>query len=698
MKKLILVESPAKAKTIEKYLGKDFTVKSSKGHIRNLPKSQFGINIENDFEPKYIIIRDKRATITELKKEANKVDKIYIATDPDREGEAIAWHIAEMLGIDSYELCRIVFNEITKTCVTEAINNPRNIDLNLVEAQQTRRILDRIVGYKLSPLLWKKVQKGLSAGRVQSVVVSCICDRENEIKAFIPKEYWTIDVLLEVDKNKKFTVTLIKLNGKKFDIINKKQNDLIISDLKKSTYIVNFLNHKRRKRNSLPPFITSSMQQECSHRLGFSPKKTMHLAQQLYEGLEIKGIGHTGLITYMRTDSFRLSQQSIELARKIIIDTFGSQYLPIKPNVYKKKAAQDAHEAIRPVDARILPEQLKDNVDSNLWKVYKLVWERFIASQISPVVYDVTTCEIQAGKYLLKASGSRVKFAGFTIVYDDKEKKKTKIIPPINIGEKLGLVEIQSKQKFTEPPARYNEASLIKYLEEMGIGRPSTYVPIIETITNRGYVEKIDKNFFLTKLGYIVNDLLKQYFASIVDIKFTASMEGKLDEIAAGEKKRVEVLRKFFDSFKGDLERAEITLQKQKFPEKISEELCDNCNKNLVYKKGRFGEFLACPAYPECKFSKKIKKITEFICQSCNKGFLTEKKSKKGSKFFGCSTYPKCMFASWDIPFEEKCPKCDKYLFKKIFKGHFLGKYCFFCGYGKKDKNTKKVEIIVNKQ
>lgn len=701
MKYLVLVESPAKAKTIERYLGKNYSVKSTKGHVRDLPKSKMGVDLENDFEPHYINSRDKTALIKELKAAAKGVDQVLLATDPDREGEAIAWHIAEVLKVDIKGNCRIVFNEITKPCILGAVKQPRCIDFNLVEAQQTRRILDRIVGYELSPLLWQKIKKGLSAGRVQSVVVRLVCEREQEIKSFQPEEYWTIDALLNNGKPKgDFSAALTKISGKKAKIANKTQNDLIVAELNKSKYTVSDLAKKQRKKAAPPPFITSTLQQDASRRLNMTPRRVMQLAQQLYEGMEVPGFGHTGLITYMRTDSYRISEQALLDARAIIADKFGNSYLPEKPNYYKKKAAQDAHEAIRPVDALLNPEKLKNSLGRDQLRLYKLIWDRFIACQMTPAVYDVETCDISAGKYLLHASGSRRVFAGYLAVYDDggeEASDKQKTLPELELQQQLKLLKIDSAQKFTEPPPRYTEPSLIKLLEDLGIGRPSTFVPIIETIVDRGYVDKIEKKFVPTELGFIVNDLLVQYFDSIVNVEFTAKMEHELDEIAAGEMQRVAALREFYKNFGKDLAIARENAARRVIEPVVTEEICPKCGKNLVKKSGRFGEFLACPGYPECKFTKPVTSDSNFICPQCKVGKLSEKRSKKGKKFFGCTEYPACNYATWDVPIEEKCPKCGEYMLKHLYKGRGAKKVCsnVNCSYGK-EKPVKKNEKTDN--
>jgi len=676
-KSLVLVESPAKAKTIAKYLGKNFTVHATMGHLRDLPKSQFGVDIENEFTPKYINIRGKGEIIKALKDEAKKADKVYLATDPDREGEAIAWHLAHILNIPADSASRIVFNEITKPAIQAAIKQPRPIDMNTVDAQQARRILDRIVGYQLSPLLWRKVRKGLSAGRVQSVAVRLICDREKEIQAFKPEEYWTIDVRLrEKPRAPLFDATLAFIDGEKARIASEAQAMAIKEELEKLQFIVSGVKHAERRRKPAPPFITSTLQQEAARKLGFTSRKTMLVAQQLYEGLDIGQGGPVGLITYIRTDSTRVAEQAQAEARQYIMDRFGAQYLPGTPPVYTKKNAQDAHEAIRPTHIGLRPDDVKESLSRDQYRLYKLIWERFIASQMAPVVYDTLTVEITAGRFGLRASGSTLRFPGFTAVYteskDEEEEKKETTLPELQVGQNLTLYKVVPNQHFTQPPPRYTEASLVKALEEKGIGRPSTYAPIIETIVNRGYVVRVEKKFYPTELGFIVVDLLKEYFSDIVDVEFTAEMESKLDRIAEGQLTRTEVLRDFYYPFAETLARAEAAIGHVEVPVEVSNVICENCGKNMVVKHGRYGSFLACPGFPECRNTKPILKETGVKCPLCH-GDIVERKTKRGKIFYGCKNYPECSFVTWDKPLTENCPECGFFMtLHKFPKGRVI--------------------------
>lgn len=668
-KSLIIVESPAKARTISKFLGNKYKVKASMGHIRDLPKSQLGINIEKNFEPKYITIRGKGPILNEIKKEAKKADNILLATDPDREGEAISWHLAHLLGLKDMP-CRIEFNEITKNAVTNSIKKPRKIDENLVEAQQARRILDRLVGYKISPILWKKVRRGLSAGRVQSVAVRIICDREKEIVEFKPEEYWSIDALLEDPKSDiQFEAKLNTINGKKAEIKNKVETDKIISDLSKENFIVSKVKKGSRKRNPLPPFTTSSMQQEASSKLGFTAKKTMVIAQQLYEGLDIKGKGTVGLITYIRTDSTRLSDQSVKQARSYIDKSFGKEYVPSKPRIYKhKKGSQDAHEAIRPTSVDLTPDLIKTSLTKDQYKLYKLIWERFVSCQMPPAIYDTISIDIKAGKYTFRATGSRLKFPGFLILakddIDDKKQDKDENLPDLKKGQNIKLIKLLPEQHFTQPPPRYTEAMLVKTLEEKGIGRPSTYAPTIDVIQKRGYVEKENGRFKPTELGNIVIEILKEYFSDIVDIDFTAEMEEQLDRIEAGEQNRLNVLKSFYSPFEKKLKVAEKELEKVEIKDEVTDEKCEVCGRNMVVKHGRFGKFLACPGFPECKNTKPYIIKIGVPCPKCD-GEVIVRRSKKGRTFYGCSNFPKCRFISWQKPSKNKCPKCGEFMVVK---------------------------------
>jgi len=668
---LVIVESPAKVKTIKKFLSSNYKVEATMGHIRDLPKSQLGIDVDNDFEPKYITIRGKGQILEKLRKEAKSCDKIYLATDPDREGEAISWHLSKVLGIDPKDDCRIEFNEITKTAVKNAIKKPRSINMDLVDAQQARRVLDRLVGYKISPLLWKKVKKGLSAGRVQSVAVKLILDREEEIRAFVPKEYWDLNAKLLDGKSKKTIEAKFYGNkDKKIEINTQEEMDALLKSLEGQEYQVIKIKKGEKKRNAPLPFTTSSLQQEAYRKLGFSTKKTMMVAQRLYEGVDIKGEGTVGLVSYIRTDSTRLSDEAKADAKQFIIDRYGEKYYR-KNNVQAKPntKAQDAHEGIRPTSAFREPSLIKDSLDKDQYKLYELIWTRFIASQMEPAVYDVVTIDISAGEYIFKATGSSVKFPGFMLVYtegkDEKEEEKDIILPEINEGEILKLKKLEPKQHFTEPPARYTEATLVKALEEKGIGRPSTYAPIISTILARGYVVKEKKYLKTTELGEAVTKLLTDYFKDIINVEFTANMEKELDNIADGEEKWIDVIKKFYGSFEKALEVAEEKIGKIEIPDEVSDEVCEYCGRNLVYKMGKYGKFLACPGFPECRNTKAIVESTGIKCPKCNSGQLIARKSKKGRKFYGCSNYPKCDFTTWDEPTKEVCPKCGNHLAKK---------------------------------
>ncbi|SHJ05401.1 type I DNA topoisomerase [Lutispora thermophila] len=668
---LIIVESPAKVKTIKKFLSSGYKVEATMGHIRDLPKSQLGIDIENDFQPKYITIRGKGQTLDKLKKEAKGCDRIYLATDPDREGEAISWHLSKVLGIDPTDSCRIEFNEITKTAVKNAIKNPRNINMDLVDAQQARRVLDRLVGYKISPLLWKKVKKGLSAGRVQSVAVKLIYDREEEIRAFESKEYWDLSARL-FDNNSKKTIEakFYGDNKNKIEINSQDEMEELLKKLEGEEYKVSKIKKGEKKRNAPLPFTTSTLQQEAYRKLGFSTKKTMMIAQQLYEGVDIKGEGTVGLVSYIRTDSTRLSEEAKADAKKFIIERYGDIYYRKNNNQVKSgKKIQDAHEGIRPTSAFREPNLIKDSLDKDQYKLYDLIWTRFIASQMESAVYDIVTIDITAGNYLFKATGSAVKFQGFMLVYtegkDEKEEDKDVILPEVHEGQVLKLKKLEPKQHFTEPPPRYTEATLVKALEEKGIGRPSTYAPIISTILARGYVIKEKKYLKTTELGEAVTKLLIENFKDIINVEFTANMERDLDKIADGEEKWIDVIKRFYMPFQETLKIAEERIGKIDIPDEVSEEVCEFCGRNLVYKMGKYGKFLACPGFPECKNTKPIVENTGVKCPKCSNGQLIARKSKRGRKFYGCSNYPNCDFTTWDEPTNEICPKCGSHLAKK---------------------------------
>lgn len=692
---LVIVESPTKVKTIKKFLSSKYKVDASMGHIRDLPKSQLGIDVGNNFEPKYITIRGKGQILDKLKKEAKNCDKIFLATDPDREGEAISWHLSKILNINEDELCRIEFNEITKTAVQNAIRNPRKIDMDLVNAQQTRRILDRLVGYKISPLLWKKVKKGLSAGRVQSVAVRLICDREEEIRNFIPQEYWHLIAKLIEDESKKIIDAKFFGNtGGKIEINSKEEMQEILNTLEGKDYKVVSIKKGEKKRNSPWPFTTSSLQIDAYRKLGFSTKKTMMIAQQLYEGIDIKGEGTVGLVSYIRTDSVRISDEAKNEAKKFITDKYGEKYHKKSNNQFKtSKKVQDAHEAIRPTSVYREPDSISSSLSKDQLKLYQLIWNRFVASQMQPAVYDTVNVDIAAGEYIFKASGSNLKFPGFLSVYkeekEDKDEEDGAMLPEMYEGQVLKLKKLEPKQHFTEPPLRFTEATLVKTLEEKGIGRPSTYAPIISTILARGYVIKEKKFLVATELGETVTKILTEHFQNIVNIEFTANMEKELDEIADGEKNWNKVIKDFYVPFEEVLNLAEQTIGKIEIPDEVSDEICELCGKNMVVKFGRYGKFLACPGFPQCKNTKPIIETIGINCPKCE-GQLIVRKTKKGKKFYGCSNYPKCDFVSWDEPIKEKCPKCGFNLVKKYKSKQTIYK-CINekCDYENKKDNKK---------
>lgn len=673
---LVIVESPAKAKTISKFLGKNFKVKASMGHIRDLPKSQLGVDIENNYEPKYITIRGKGDLIDELKKEAKKASKVYIATDPDREGEAISWHLAYILGLDISEKCRVEFHEITKKAVVNAIKNPRDINMNLVNAQQARRILDRLVGYEISPVLWKKIKWGLSAGRVQSVAVRLICDREKEIREFVQEEYWTITATLK-NGDRVLDAKLVSFGDEKLKITNKEQADEIIKRLTGKIFYVNEVKKQERRKNPFPPFTTSTLQQEAYKKLNFSTKKTMQIAQQLYEGIEIKGEGSVGLITYMRTDSVRISDEAKKTTRDFIKDNYGTEFLPSTERTYKSKGgAQDAHEAIRPTSVERTPDRIKNSLTNDQYKLYKLIWERFVASQMADAIYDTMSIEFESENYIFKSSGSILKSLGFLSVYRTDDEEEDKLLPDVKEKEEFQPVAIEPKQHFTQPPPRYTEATLVKALEENGIGRPSTYAPIITTILERKYVERDKKFLKPTELGEIVTELLKEYFSDIVDIDFTAEMENKLDEVEQGKENWIDIVDGFYKPLKEKIKIAEEKIGKIKIEEKVEETdiKCEKCGRNMVIKSGKFGRFLACPGYPECKNAKPLVEEIDVLCPLCGNKIIV-KKSKSGKMFYGCSNYPECKFASWYKPVNMRCPKCGKVLYERKQKD----KTIYFC-------------------
>ena len=671
MSKLVIVESPSKAKTIKKYLGSGYNVIASKGHVRYLPATRLSVDIKKHFEPKYAVIKGKEKLVEELKEAAKKSECVYLATDPDREGEAISWHLAYLLGLDTNERNRVEFNEITKTGIENGMSHPRAIDQNLVDAQQARRILDRLVGYKLSPFLSQKIRRGLSAGRVQSVAVKLVVDRENEIRAFKPEEYWSIDAkLIPKGSRKILTASLYGDKNGKIKVENKEKSDKIVSELENAEFKVSKVKHGRRKKSPAPPFITSTLQQEASRKLGFQSRRTMKVAQELYEGVEIPQLGAVGLITYMRTDSLRISNDAINDVTEYIKGRWGDKYLPSKPRFFKSRAnAQDGHEAIRPTMVSLDPASVKSSLTSDQYKLYKLIWERFTACQMADCIQKTTQAEIEAGDYIFKASGYIVDFDGFTALYvegKDVEEEKEKQLPPLEENMPLKLKELVPAQHFTQPPARYSEASLIKALEENGIGRPSTYAPTITTITQREYVTRENKTFKPTELGEVTTKLMQERFPKIVNVKFTAQMEQDLDKVEQGQEQWVEVLDNFYGDFDKTLKKAKEEMQgvKIQLKEDETDYICELCGRIMVVKVGRYGKFIACPGYPECKNIKKFVQETGVKCPKCG-GNVIVRKTKKGRIFYGCSNYPDCDFVSWNEPVNEKCPLCGEILYKK---------------------------------
>ena len=693
MRTLVIVESPTKAKTIERFLGKNYVVKPCMGHIRDLPRSTMGVDIENGFEPHYITIRGKGDIIKTLRDEAKKADRILLASDPDREGEAIAWHLQQYLKI-SDDKCRISFNEITDTAIKKAVQHPAPIDISKVEAQQARRILDRLVGYQISPLLWKKVKKGLSAGRVQSVAVRLVSDRENEIKAFQPEEYWNISAVLKAD-NSEMVAKLYKVNNKKPVLLNKENTEQLMEKLKNAVYQVTSVTIKEKRRNPSAPFTTSTMQQEASRRLGMVAKKTMQTAQQLYEGIAVDG-NVTGLISYMRTDSVRINEDAQADARRYIAGKYGNDYVPEKPNIYstnkKNTGVQDAHEAIRPTSVDRTPSMLKPYLTNQQYSLYKLIWERFVASQMAQALFDVTTVEVTADNCLFRASGQVVRFPGFLQVYnegknDTADKEEEGVVVPVSEGQKLPLVRLDSKQNFTQPPSRYTEATLIKTMEELGIGRPSTYAPTIDTILSRCYVVREEKMFYPTELGVLVVDLMKEYFSDIINVEFTALLEDKLDDIEDGERAWLNVINEFYDPFSVALKHAEDEMEKIVIKPEESDEVCKKCGRTMVYRIGRYGRFLACSGFPECRNTKAIVNPTNVKCLACG-GTIVQRKSRTGRVFYGCDNYPECGYISWDLPIEETCPVCGVQMSQKQLSGGEITKIC-----PNKDCSTKENQV-----
>ncbi|MGE7128723.1 type I DNA topoisomerase [Lysinibacillus xylanilyticus] len=682
---LVIVESPAKAKTIERYLGKKYKVKASIGHVRDLPRSQMGVSPENNYEPKYITIRGKGPVLQELKSAAKKVKKVFLAADPDREGEAIAWHLATALNIDIHSDCRVVFNEITKDAIVESFKSPRPINMDLVDAQQTRRILDRLVGYNISPILWKKVKKGLSAGRVQSVALRMIIDRENEIKNFQPEEYWTIEGSFE--KGKKTFDALYYGDGKeKIKLTNEEQVKSILKNVKGTSFEVVNVSKKERKRNAAPAFTTSSLQQEAARKLNFRAKKTMMLAQQLYEGIDVgKKEGTVGLITYMRTDSTRISDTAKTEANAYIESKYGKEFISTELKQAKKASnAQDAHEAIRPTSTMRTPDELKAVLSRDQLRLYRLIWERFIASQMAPAVLDTVAVDLQNGDVLFRANGSQVKFAGFMKLYiegtDDQTEETTKLLPEMEVGDQVKSLEIEPKQHFTQPPPRYSEARLVKTMEELGIGRPSTYAPTLDTIQRRGYVVLDAKRFMPTELGEIVHQLVLEFFPDIINIEFTAQMEQNLDHIEEGDRQWKEVVHEFYKDFEVHVKHADEAMEKVVIKDEPAGEDCELCGSPMVFKLGRYGKFMACSNFPDCRNTKAIMKPIGVKCPSCETGEIVERKSKTKRLFYGCNQYPECEFVSWDKPISRPCPKCSALLVeKKIKKGVQI--QCTKCDY-----------------
>ncbi len=682
MRTLIIVESPTKAKTIERFLGRNYVVRACMGHIRDLPKSTMGIDFEHGYAPHYITIRGKGDIIKGLRDEAKKSDRVLLGSDPDREGEAIAWHLQQHLGLPDDD-CRISFNEITDSAVKKAVASPTKIDINRVEAQQARRILDRLVGYKISPLLWKKVKKGLSAGRVQSVAVRLICDREEEIRSFVPEEYWNLYARLQAGE-REMTAKLIRIDGKKAHLPDQESTDALITRLRQATYLVDTVTKKEKRSSAPPPFTTSMMQQEASRRLSMVAKKTMQTAQQLYEGIEIGGTV-TGLISYMRTDSVRINEEAQAKAREFIREKYGAAFVPAKPNQFSagkgKATVQDAHEAIRPTSVERTPAMLKPYLSAQQYKLYKLIWERFVASQMAAALYDVTTIDVAADNCLFRASGQILRFAGYLQVYNEGkeeqggEKDELIAIAPVDEGEKLPLRELAPKQNFTQPPGRYTEATLIKTLEELGIGRPSTYAPIIDTILSRYYVVREEKLLYPTELGTLVVDLMKEYFPEVIDVEFTASMEDKLDAIEDGDMPWQQVVDDFYQPFSEMLAHAEQEIEKVVIKPEESGEICEKCGRPMVYRLGRYGRFLACSGFPECRNTKAIVVNTNVKCLACG-GNIVQRKSRTGRIFYGCDHYPDCKYISWDPPIEERCPVCGTQLAERQVRGGGKMKIC----------------------
>ena len=688
MSKLVIVESPAKAHTIQKYLGPDYEVMASMGHVRDLPASRLSVDVKNDFAPNYENIKGKGELIKKLCSEAKKSDYVYLATDPDREGEAISWHLAQLLKLDEKQPNRVTFNEITKSGIKYGMEHPRCIDQQLVDAQQARRVLDRIVGYEISPFLWKKIRKGLSAGRVQSVAVRLIADREDEIRAFQPEEYWTLEALLAKQgvNAKPFTAKYYGTGGKKCEISTAEQANALKTSAEKEPFIIKSIKTGTRQKNPAPPFITSTLQQDASRRFGFQAKRTMKVAQELYEGINLPDMGAVGLITYMRTDSLRISDEALSAAHDYVKRTYGDSYALPKPRTFRSKSnAQDGHEAIRPTMIDLSPMKLKDSLTSDQYKLYKLIWERFIASQMAACLQDTVSTDIAAGEHLFKASGFSVRFDGYTRLYTeamDNEEEQVTGLPPLEEGESLTLKDLKTGQHFTQPPPRYTEATLIRELEENGIGRPSTYAPTLSTILQRGYVERDGKALKPTIVGETVTRLMKEQFGKIVDVKFTAEMERELDEVEEGKTEWVGMMHHFYDDFTDMLQSAEKNMEgtKMKIPDEETDIVCELCGRKMVVRHGKYGKFLACPGFPECKNTKTLQQETPGACPRCGKKVLA-KKSKTGRTYYGCEDNPKCGFMTWDIPLAEKCPRCGSSLFKTTGRVKMIHCLKEGCGY-----------------
>lgn len=682
--KLVIVESPAKARTIARFLGKDYKVEASQGHVRDFPKSQLGVDVDNDFALKYITIHGRGKILTKIRKEAKSAKQIYLATDPDREGEAISWHLAYALGMDVEKPNRIEFHEITKKAITDAVKSPRTIDMGLVDAQQARRALDRLVGYKLSPLLWAKIKKGLSAGRVQSVALRMLVEREQDIESFIPEEYWdvTAHALLPNARGRKttFKARLVTLDGKKAALSNETEVNIARERVEKAHFAVYSVKNGEKRKQAAPPFTTSSLQQEAGRKLNFTTQKTMQVVQQLYEGIELEKEGMQGLVTYIRTDSVTVSQEALTAVRAYISAQYGEEYLPAEAIIYKGRSnAQNAHEAIRPTDVTRTPDSIKQSLTKEQFQLYRLIYSRFISSQMNPAVYDTVTMEIAGDGVGLRFYGEHKRFSGFSAVYEESTDETAEtaetVIPQMKEGDPVTIQSVESEQHFTQPPARFTEASLVRMMDEKGIGRPSTYAPTITTIITRGYVTRESKRLFPTELGRMVNSVMTQYFAPIVDIEFTAQMEEKLDSVEAGKLEWKEMLREFYPPFEKMLEEAEKAIEKVELRDEPSDVICDKCGANMVYRVGRYGKFLACPNFPDCRNTKPVLNYIQAKCPKCG-GRLLEKTSRKNRKFYGCEHYPECDFVSWEMPVDERCPKCGSYM---VLKRGRKGESCYLC-------------------